>query len=182
MEKKISLFHHVSCVMPFDSALSVVAVIVVSGMVALESFGASPAHGDEGCWSGAAWSCEQSTPTPRGPVVPQIWTAIAISKSTLRNATAWQAQTQYDAEKAALDRCGTVSSDCVIAISGANTCIALALSLNRAWSTSQADNYIGADNEALAGCTARGGTNCVVTADPCYNDGPVNNGYTSLAP
>ena len=43
MEKKISLFHHVSCVMRFDSALSVVAVIVVSGMVALESFGASPA-------------------------------------------------------------------------------------------------------------------------------------------
>jgi hypothetical protein len=169
MEKNMALFHHVSRVLSFGAVLGIAA--------AINSVSVTPASAQV-CDYDQRGNCI----LPPGPVVPQIWTAIAISKSTLRNATAWQAQTQYAAEKAALDRCGTVSSDCVIAISGANICIALALSLNRAWSTSQADNYIGADNEALAGCAARGGTKCVVTADPCYNDGPVNNGYTSLAP
>jgi hypothetical protein len=120
--------------------------------------------------------------TTAGPVVPQIWTAIAYSKSTLRTATSWNAPTKRAAEKAALDLCGTVKSDCTIAISGANTCIAFAMSMNAAWNISQATSYIGADNEALAGCAARGGTKCAVKADPCSNDGPLNNGFTSLAP
>jgi hypothetical protein len=54
MEKNLSLFRYVPYVLRFGGALSAVVMIGVSSVVALASFGASPARGDEGCWSGAA--------------------------------------------------------------------------------------------------------------------------------
>jgi hypothetical protein len=169
------LFRDVSRVLERACVPSAVAALV---LLALISFMATPARADDSdMWCGAAWACENAVPqaAPARPYVPQIWTAIAISKSTLGNSTAWRAPSQSVAEKLAIDGCNNKvhKNDCSIAISRPNMCIALAVSQNWAWATGQADNYIGADHVAFANCTANGGTNCIITADPCYNDGPV---------
>jgi hypothetical protein len=162
------------------------------GAVNLASFAATPAYA---ACTGMVMQADgnfEYDPTlcPRGPngspavrAVPQIWTAIAISKGNLRNATSWNARSQAAAEKAALARCGTVRPDCFIVISRANKCISLAISMNFAWGTGEDSlSSIGSDNLAVSRCTAAGGTKCFVTAHPCQDDGPVDRQYTSLAP
>src|SRR5271156_2226524 len=122
-EETMPPFQHVWRVLGFGGA---VAVIAYSTIIALASFTPASAYCDYN--QRGQYYCTGGTTA--GPVVPQIWTAIAYSKSTLRTATSWNAPTKGAAEKAALDLCGTVKSDCTIAISGANTCIAFAMSMN----------------------------------------------------
>ncbi|HEY6419832.1 MAG TPA: DUF4189 domain-containing protein [Candidatus Binataceae bacterium] len=182
----ISLFRHASRVLGRASVPSAVSALCAAGLVFvyLVSFMATPARCDDAdMWCGAAWSCEQPVPpqAAQAPSVPQIWTAIAISKSTLGNATSWQASSESTAESVALDRCNRKHHDCSIAISRPNLCIALAVSTNWAWAVGQADTYIGADHVAFANCVANGGTKCVVTADPCSDDGPLATGNSSAS-
>jgi hypothetical protein len=180
--EKMSLFRLTSRVLRRARVPRAVAAIGAAGLglAAVASLPAMPAHAQcdgmrmmpDGNWEFDPALC------PRGAQalsVPQIWVAIAMSKATLGSATAWQAPSRSAAEKRAVDQCNKdkKTTDCSVAISGANICVALAISLNRAWAVGQDLSYIGADHVALSNCTANGGTNCFVTADPCSDDGPV---------
>lgn len=184
----MSLFQRASAILCHVGVLGGIG-LACAGVVRVASFVATPAYAacdgmqmmPDGNFEFNPTLCPQGTTS--APSAPQIWTAIAISKSNLRNATSWNARSQAAAEKAALARCGTVRPDCFIVISRANKCISLAISMNFAWGTGEDFlSPIGSDHLALSRCTAAGGTNCVVTAHPCQDDGPIDNQYTSLAP
>ena len=116
-----------------------------------------------------------------GPPPVYKWAAIAISKANLQTFTAWHGQTREAAERTALNLCAAHVHDCKIAVSGPQ-CVAFAVSpKNGAYGLGTADNYLGADKVAISRCGGYGGVNCVVTADPCSDDGPVNQQYTSMA-
>ncbi len=119
--------------------------------------------------------------TQRAQPVYHLWAAIAISKARLRTFTAWRAQTKEAAEKNAFNLCARNAHDCAVVVSGPQ-CIAFAVSTtNTSYGFGSASSYIGADHYAISRCGGFGGVNCHVTADPCADDGPVNQQYTSMA-
>jgi hypothetical protein len=111
---------------------------------------------------------------------PSKWAAVAISKTNLRTFTAWQSPTKEASERTALDLCLKNAKNCAVAVSGSQ-CVAFAYSSSGAYGYGPADNYLGADKVALAQCAAHGGKNCAVHADPCSDDGPINQQYTAMA-
>jgi hypothetical protein len=120
--------------------------------------------------------------TQRSQPVYHQWAAIAISKARLRTFTAWRAQTKEAAEKNAFNLCARNAHDCAVVVSGPQ-CVAFAVSTtSKAYGFGSASSYIGADHYAISRCGGFGGVNCHVTADPCADDGPVNQPYISMAP
>jgi hypothetical protein len=125
--------------------------------------------------------CPNQNTQQAQPVYHQ-WAAIAISKARLRTFNAWRAPTKDAAEKAAFNLCAKNAHDCAIIVSGPQ-CVAFAVSTtNKSYGFGSATSYIGADHFAISRCGGFGGVNCHVTADPCADDGPVNQQYTSMAP
>jgi hypothetical protein len=112
---------------------------------------------------------------PYVPPVPQLWTAIAITKRTLGNEKTWREPSRGAAERDAIELCNRLkkATDCFVVISAANSCVALAVGQNFVVGLGHQVDYISADHEALADCNYKGGTNCVVSADPCADDQPL---------
>ena len=181
----MSLICIISRVFGLGGGLRPVAAICVLAIAILAPFAAAAQNGvtcgmvetPEGpqFWG----ACPGQGSRQQAPVYQ--WTAIAISKARLRTFTAWQAQSRYAAEKAALNVCTKYAKDCTIATSGPH-CISFAVSTgNWAYGYGGALDDITSDHVALAQCAAHGGVKCIVTAHPCSDDGPVNNTYTSMA-
>jgi hypothetical protein len=157
-------------------------------LLALAAIAALPASAQEGATCGIAVTpdgalrdlgpCPNSNTQRVQP--PSKWAAVAISKPTLRTFTAWQSPTKEAAEKTALNLCLKNAKNCAVAVSGPQ-CVAFAYSSTGAYGYGPADNYLGADKVALAQCAVHGGKNCAVHADPCSDDGPVNNQYFAMA-
>ena len=107
MDMNTSLFRDASRVLSRVRVPRATFCTLILVLIYLASFVATPARGDDtDMWCGAAWSCDQVMPQPNVPArpyVPQMWTAIAISKSTLGNSTAWNAPSESIAEKLALE-------------------------------------------------------------------------------
>jgi hypothetical protein len=155
---------------------------------AMAAIAAVPASAQEGATCGIAVTPDGAYrnlgPCPNQNtqrVQPQSkWAAVAISMTNLRTFTAWRSPTKEGAEKTALNLCMKNARNCSIAVSGSH-CVAFAASPTGVYGYGPADNYLGADKVALAQCAAHGGTNCAVKADPCSDDGPINQQYTAMA-
>jgi hypothetical protein len=158
------------------SALIVLVALINAGALAI-----APARADCGIIINSEGNPEFDPTLCPGPLtlnaryVPQLWTAIAITKTTLGNETTWREPSREAAERDAIGLCNRLKKaiDCFVVISAANSCIALAVGQNFVVGLGHQLDYISADHEALSNCNYRGGTNCVVSADPCSDDQPL---------
>ena len=142
------------------------------------AFSASQVHAQNtsGCWQ-TGWQSGQPVlvcgDTPRDPSGYQdMFTAIAVSDSTLNWGSSWAYLDLQAAERNAMARCSkTGAKDCKIQISGQNMCVALATSgPDKAWATESDRNGEKAKAKAIASCRKAGGTRCAVPTWPCAHD------------
>jgi hypothetical protein len=119
---------------------------------------------------------------PAPPPEPDVWGALAVSPSTLSWGASWNYQDEAAASQNALSRCrASGSSDCKVAVTVADVCVALATSPGqRVFSIGGpigAANF--ADDAALLKCKRAGGQACAVTTSFCADgDRHVLNGHT----
>jgi hypothetical protein len=128
----------------------------------------------DGSWEYDPSLCAGGTAGSSIPITPKIWTAIAASKKTLGTGTSWQERSQEAAKLDAIAACNSTrnTNDCGVVMTGANSCIAFAVSENWKVGFGRGLDYITADHTAISNCNYNGGTNCKVTADPCSDDKP----------
>lgn len=91
--------------------------------------------------------------------------AIAISESTMAWGSSWNATSQAEAERTAIEYCGR--SDCRSVNWFRNACGALAMSGNRAWAADWGATQEEARSKALAACRSSGGTSCQIQNTTC---------------
>ena len=111
---------------------------------------------------------------PGRPANPDTWTALAISDTTKRAGPSHSQDSRDAAEQLALTNCrrnGSVA--CKPLLSGANTCLAMAISYPDgiyAWDNDP--DRAQAGPKALARCRSAGGKNCAVQTTPCASADP----------
>jgi hypothetical protein len=152
------------------------AVAAILGAVALASLMAAPAQAQcdgmelmpDGNWEFNPKLCSQP---PSAPAVPDKWTAIAVSDSTLSWGSSWEADSQSEAEQKALAACAKNAPDCKVEMWGLNMCLALATSQgDLSWGVDSDRNGEKAKAKALAQCRSGNGEHCVIVTWPCSHD------------
>ena len=118
-------------------------------------------RGNQYCWGGA------------GTTSPDRWVALALSPTTLVSGTAHGQVSESAADQLALGNCRSRAADCKFALSGENTCVAMAVSLaDGKWGDGRDPNREKAEAGAIALCRSIKGINCVVQAASCASDDP----------
>jgi hypothetical protein len=166
---------------PRGFVIAALALVSVLALLCAADRAIVPAHADCGIIINGEGNPEfdpalcPGASKPRVPSVPRLWTAIAITKRTLGNETTWREPSREVAERDAIGLCNRIkkATDCFVVISAANSCIALAVGQNFIIGLGHQLDYISADHEALSNCNYKGGASCVISADPCSDDQPL---------
>jgi hypothetical protein len=169
----------ISNVLGYVGGLTQVAVICV--LTASAGIFAVPAVAQEGVTCGMVetangpqfWGpCPNQGSKRQAP--PDTYSAIAVSSSTLKSGSSWNAKSQSEAERLALVYCHKQgASDCQIELWARNACVALAASdadgsgnFATGWSTNRAQ----ANSIAVAACHRIKGKRCIIRQSRCPQD------------
>jgi len=105
---------------------------------------------------------------------PDTYAAIAVSNSTLKSGSSWNAKSQSEAERLALVYCHKQgASDCKIELWARNACVALAASAadgSGTFSTGWSPNRAQANSIAVAACHRIKGKRCTIQQSRCPQD------------
>ena len=110
---------------------------------------------------------------PRAPQAsrPSYWAAIAVSPTALAVGAAHGRSSASEADDAALQNCRrNGATDCKVITGGANQCLAIAISSDKADGYGPGLNRVAAATKALSLCQQVGGKSCVLVATPCGDD------------
>jgi hypothetical protein len=173
------LVRRISSVLGFVGNQNRVAALCV--FAAIAGFLVAPAVAQQGVSCGMVetaegpqfWgACPSQGSKRQAP--PDRYAAIAVSNSTLKSGSSWNAKSQSEAERLALVYCHKQgASDCKIELWARNACVALAASAadgSGTFSTGWSPNRAQANSIAVAACHRIKGKRCTIQQSRCPQD------------